>query len=252
MKKLVLLFPLLVIFFACSSSIDTTNLGPEERLATAIKMYDEEDYEESLKELETLLLQFPGSSIVDDAQYYLGMCRFQRSEYILGAYEFSKLIKGMPTSEYVAQSQFMLAECYYELSPVFTLDQRYSKKAIEEYQAFIDFFPLNERVAEAEQKILELNTKLAKKEYETAKIYEKLDYSTAAIKYYDNVLEVYHDTDYAPLALYNKINLLLSKDREDEALQSATMFLERYPLHPNSGDVEKIKSSLELKISASN
>ncbi|MFN3873524.1 MAG: outer membrane protein assembly factor BamD [Ignavibacterium sp.] len=241
-----------LILTACSGSIDTTNLSAEERLAYSIKLYENEDYEDAAKEFEALLLQFPGSAVSDDAQYYLGMTRYKRGEYIIGAYEFSKLIKGMPTSEFVPQAQFMLAECYYQLSPDYSLDQKYTKKAIEEFQAFIDFFPLDSKVAEAEKKINELNDKLARKEFDTARIYEKLEYTKAALKYYDNVMEIYHDTKFAPLAHYNKINLLLSKNRNQEALDAANSFLAKYPNDSNFSSVEKIKASLENKISASN
>jgi len=225
-------------------------MAPDERLAYAIKLYEQEDYEEAIKEFDAIILQYPGSSIIDDAQYYLAKTRFQRKEYILAAYNFSKLIKGMPSSEFVPDAQFMLADCYYELSPDYTLDQKYSKKAIEEFQVFIDFFPLNEKVSIAEAKIKELNDKLARKDFDTARIYEKLDYYTAALKYYDNVMEVYHDTKYAPLALYNKINLLISRNRESEALSESKKFLEKYPDNENFKDVEKIKNSLENKLSA--
>ena len=127
-----------------------------QNLAYAVTLYEQEDYEEAIKEFEAIILQYPGSSIIDDAQYYLAMTRFQRKEYILAAYQFSKLIKGMPSSEFLADAQYMLADCYYELSPDFTLDQQYSKKAVEEFQVFIDFFPLNEKVAQADAKIKEL------------------------------------------------------------------------------------------------
>lgn len=249
MKNLLLLV-ISTIFVACSSSIDTSNMAPEDRLAYAIKLYQEEDYEEGVKEFDALILQYPGSSIMDDAQYYLALTRFQREEYILAAYQFSKLIKSMPSSEFLADAQYMLADCYYELSPNFTLDQQYSKKAIEEFQVFIDVFPLNEKVAEAEKKIGELNDKLAMKEYEAAYIYNKMEYYDAALKYYDSVLEIYHDTKYAPLALYNKINILLERKKDSEALTEAQKFLSKYPQHENYGDVEKIKNSLETKFSA--
>lgn len=252
LKKLFAFILSVLIISSCSGSLDTTNLTAEERLAYSMKLYENEDYEDAAKEFEALLLQFPGSAISDDAQFYLGMTRYKRGEYIIGAYEFSKLIKGMPTSEFVPQAQFMLAECYYQLSPDFSLDQKYTKKAIEEYQVFIDFFPLDSKVAEAEKKINELNDKLARKEYSTAVIYEKLEYTKAALMYYDNVMEMYHDTQYAPLAHYNKINLLLSKNRNQEALDAANSFLQKYPNDPNFSSVEKIKSSLESKLSSSN
>lgn len=247
------IFPLIILslfIFACSSIKDTTDMTPEERLSYSIQLYNQEDYEEAIKEFEAIILQYPGSSIVDDAQYYLAMTRFQREEYILAAYQFSKLIKGMPSSEFVATSQYMLANSYYELSPNYTLDQQYTKKAIEEFQVFIDFFPLNEKVADAETKIKELNDKMARKEYESARIYDKMEYYLAALKYYDSVTEIYHDTQYAPLALYNKINLLLEKKRDAEALTDSQKFLEKYPGHENYADVEKIKKSLESKLSA--
>lgn len=248
MKNIILL-AILAFFTACSSSIDTSNMTPEDRLAYAIKLYQEEDYEEAVKEFDAIILQYPGSSIMDDAQYYLALTRFKREEYILAAYQFSKLIKSMPSSEFLADAQFMLADCYYELSPNFTLDQQYSKKAIEEFQVFIDIFPLNPKVAEAEKKIVELNDKLAMKEYEAAYIYNKMEYYDAAIKYYDSVLEIYHDTKYAPLALYNKINILVERKRDSEALSEAQKFIAKYPQHPNLSDVEKIKNDLENKFS---
>jgi outer membrane protein assembly factor BamD len=251
MKKISGLILLLLIFFGCSSSIDTTNLGSNERLQYAVSLYNDEDYELAITELQSLLLQFPGSAIVDDAQYYLGMCRFQRGEYILSAFEFSKLIKNMPASEFVPQAQLMLAESYYELSPNYTLDQKYTKKAIEEYQAFLDFFPTNPKVQEAEAKIRELNDKLAEKEYYSAVIYEKMEYYNAALSYYENVVETYHDTQYAPMALYNRINLLRARDRNREALQEITKFLQRYPSDERTSELENLKTSLQNQLSAS-
>jgi outer membrane protein assembly factor BamD len=242
---------MLITIWACSSSVNTVDFGPEERLQYAISLFGDEDYVEAATEFEALLLQYPGSVIVDDAQYYLGLCRFERGEYIIAAYEFSKLIKNMPASDFVSKAQFMLAETYYELSPNYNLDQKYTKKAIEEYQAFIDFFPLNEKVAEAEQKIEELNDKLARKDYDTAVIYEKMDYYTAAIKYFDSVVETYHDTKYAPQAMYRKIQVLMDREREDEALTEMRKFLKQYPDDDNFDTIEELKNSLESKLRGS-
>ena len=232
-----------LILWGCGSSIDTTNMSPEERLQYAISLYTDEDYVEAQKEFEAILLQYPGSNIADDAQYYLAMTKFQKGEYILAAYEFSKLIKNMPASEFVPQAQFSLAESYYQLSPNFNLDQKYTRKAIEEFQAFIDFFPLNEKVAEAEKKINELNDKLAHKEYSIAVIYEKMDYHTAALKYFEDVFETYHDTEYGPMALYKRILLLLDRDKEDAAVADMKKFLDKYPDNENAEEVKSMLNS---------
>lgn len=250
MNRLINISSLLLLFiWGCSSSVDVLNLSPEERLQNAINLYEDEDYEEAVTEFEAILLQYPGSAIVDDAQYYLGMTRYQRQEFIIAAYEFSKLIKNMPASSFVPEAQYMLAESYYKLSPNYNLDQTYTKKAITEYQAFIDYFPLNEKVHDAEQKINELNTKLAEKEFTIAQIYEKMDYYTASLKYYEFVVDTYHDTPYGPKALYEKIMLLIDRDREDDALKDMKKYLQLFPDDENSGEIQELKTSLEEKIS---
>jgi outer membrane protein assembly factor BamD len=250
MKKLFLLL-IPIIFAGCSSSFDTANLGPEERLKYAQELYNEEDYQEAVTEFQNIILQYPGNAVVDDAQYYLGLTRYHRGEYILGAFEFSKLVKNMPASEYVPEAQYMLAECYYMLSPQFTLDQTYTRKAIDEFQAFIDFFPANTKVQEAENKIAELNDKLARKEFNNAVIYEKMEYYTAALMYYNNVTEVYHDSRYAPTALYNRIKLLVKREKPSEAVTDIDKFLKRYPQDSNAGELQALRSTLQNKLSAS-
>jgi outer membrane protein assembly factor BamD len=250
MRNLLIISFVSVIWWGCSSSVDTINFTAEEKLAYAMKLYENEDWEEAANEFQAIVLQFPGNAVVDDAQFYLGKTRFSREEYLIAAYEFSKLIKNMPASELIPEAQLMLAECYFRLSPQYTLDQKYTKKAVEEFQAFIDFFPTHEKVYEAENKISELNDKLALKEYETARQYERLEYYAAALIYYNNVLEIYHDTKYAPLAMYNKIKVLTLRNRNTEALAEISKFLQKYPDDSNSKEIQELKFSLENKISA--
>jgi outer membrane protein assembly factor BamD len=185
MKKI--LFPVFIslLLWGCSGTVNTSNFTPEEYLKYAKSLLDDGEYIQAIQEFQSILLQYPGNAIADDAQYYLAESHFRKEEYILAAYEYSRLIKDMPASEYVPQAQYMLAESYFELSPKYPLDQRYTKKAVEEFQAFIDFFPTNTKVPDAEEKIKELNNKLAEKEYMTAVIYDKLEYYQAAIIYYD-------------------------------------------------------------------
>ena len=251
MKHFILVIIFAGIFWGCSSSVDTINFTPDERLAYAIKIYQDEDYEDALNEFQAIVLQYPGNEIVDDAQFYLGQTRFKRGEFLLGAYEFSKLVKNMPASEFVPEAQYMLSECYYQLSPNYSLDQKYTKKAIEEFQAFIDFFPSNEKVPDAEKKINELNDKLAYKDLVIARIYVKLEYYPAALDYYDEVVELYHDTKYASTALYEKIKLLIQQNRNSEALSEISKFVQRYPDDSNKEEILKLKSTLENKLSAS-
>jgi outer membrane protein assembly factor BamD len=249
MKNILILILFTLVLWGCGESVNTVNMSPQDRLAYAVKLYNDEDYELAVNEFASIVLQFPGNAIVDSAQYYTGMTRFKRKEYILGAYEFSKLIKNMPASKLIAESQYMLAECYYKLSPDYTLDQKYTRSAIKEYQAYIDFFPTSDKVPDAEVKIKELNEKLAHKEYNAAYIYSKLEYYRASLKYYDNVVEIYHDTKYAPLAMYDKTQLLISRGRNGDALIEINKFIQRYPSNYLIKEMQDLKNNLEISAS---
>jgi outer membrane protein assembly factor BamD len=251
MRKTFVIFALSVLWWGCGSSVDTSNFTPTQRQDYAMRLYNDEDYLDAIQEFQAIILQYPGNAVVDSAQYYLADSRYQRGEYILGAYEFSKLIKTMPASKLIPDAQFKLADCYYELSPDYRLDQQYTKKAIEEFQAFIDFFPTNDKVKEAEQKINELNDKLAHKEYNTANLYNIMGDNESAIIYYTKVVDDYHDTQYAPIALYDEINLLVSMNKNNEALEEIGKFLERYPDDKRIDELKKLKNSIEVKLSSS-
>ncbi|MFC2083624.1 outer membrane protein assembly factor BamD [Bacteroidota bacterium] len=232
------------LILACSGSKDTSNMTPEEHFNYAMELYNDEDYDEVVNEFQTILLQYPGSTINDDAQYYLGMTYFKREQFLLSAYEFSKLIRDIPASTFVPDAQFMLSDSYYNLSPPYQLDQAYTKKAIEEFQAFIDFFPMNPKVEEAENKIHELNERLAEKEYKSGLIYERMDLFNAAIDYYKNVVETYHDTKFAPLSLYNKIQIEIKRNKISDALKDISYFLLRYPDDPFAEELREIQENL--------
>lgn len=235
---------ILLLMIGCSATVDTSKFNSDQYFEYAMKLYNDEDYEQALQEFQTVLLQFPGSAVSDDAEFYVGMTYYKRKQYLLGAYEFSKLVRNMPASPFVPQAQFMLAECYYQLSPSYQLDQTYTKKAIEEFQAFVDFFPSNEKVEEAENKIKELTKKLAEKEYNSALIYEKMEYQLAAIDYYGDVADTYHDTKYGPLALYNKIQLEVKRNMKDKALADISIFLARYPDNERSDELKDLETNL--------
>lgn len=230
-----------LILWGCSGTVDTYEMGPQELYNYAYGLYEEEDYREAILQFQAVLLQYPGSAVNDDAQYYLGLTYFKREQYILGAYEFSKLIRDIPASTFVPDCQFMLAESYYQLSPPYQLEQSYTEKAIEEFQAYIDFFPTGKRVEEAERKIKELNNKLAEKLYHNAIIYEKMEYFDAAIRYHGDVAALYHDTDFAPQSLYRKVKLLIDKERYTEASKDIDDFLRRYPDDNHASELQEIQ-----------
>jgi outer membrane protein assembly factor BamD len=232
----------------CGSSTPQATLTPEERFAKAKTLFEKEDYLEAINEFTVLTLQYQGSSFAADAQYYLGECRFQRGEFLLAAYEYSVLKRSFPASARVADGQYKLALCYYNLAPKSNLDQQYTRKAIDEFQSFVEYYPAHSLAADADQKIKELNGRLAKKQYDSARLYARMAYYRAALISYDVVIEKYHDTEYAPLSYIGKAEILMARDRYAEAATEIEKFLDRFPNSVLRSRAEDLKRTIEKEL----
>lgn len=213
----------------CGSSGEVVNFGAEEHFRLGKQKFDDGDYLEAIAEFQLVKLQFPGSTVADDAQFYMGESHFDRGEYLLAVEDYRTLKRNMASSPLVPMAQFKTAMSYYMLSPRTELDQTYTRQAIDEFQAFVEYYPLDEHRAGAEDKIRELNGRLAEKLFETAEQYVKLGYHRSAGVYFDFVIQKYHDTPYAEQAHLGKINTLISRKRTGEAREEIDRFLEKYP-----------------------
>lgn len=236
---------LLFMFQGCGSGEQVTTLPVEERFARAKALFEKEDYLDAINEFTIITLQFQGSQFAGDAQFYLGECRFKRGEFLLSAFEYGVLKRSYPASPRVPEAQYKLALSYYSLSPRPSLDQQYTVKAIDELQSFIEYYPSHTLAADADAKIKELNGKLAKKLYEAARQYVTLEHYKAALRYFDDLIERFHDTDYAPLAYLDKVEVLIERKRYPEAAAELSRFLGRYPNSVLRGRADGLKQRLE-------
>ncbi|HMQ69256.1 MAG TPA: outer membrane protein assembly factor BamD [Ignavibacteria bacterium] len=236
-----------LVNFACSSggssTVDEID-DPEKAFFIAKSLYDKGDYLDAIDEFTTIKLKFSGSSIIDKSLYYLGMSYYKREEYILANYEFESILRNYPSSEFYENARYMLGMCYYGLSPVYTLDQTYTRYAINEFQNYIELYPNGKYAVKAERKISELKTKLAFKEYKSAELYYDIGKYKSALVYYMHITEEYQDTKYADDALYGVIKTQFVKKQYDQASESIKKFEDRYPTSPFLRNVLSIKSQI--------
>ena len=244
--NLIIIVSLSLVYFGCSSTPgkDITTDDPEEALRIAKSKYDNEDYVDAIEDLSFIKIKFPGTNISDRVEFYLADSYYHRKEYILGAYEFETMIKNYPLSPLLPEAHYKLGLCYYELSPKFSLDQEFTTYAISELQAFIEVYPNNKNVPDAETKLRDLKNKLAYKDFRTAELYMKMDdYKSAAI-YYNNVVENYIDSDYADAALVGQAEVLINAKKFGEAAKVLEKFYKLFPNSKLKPAADKLKNSL--------
>jgi outer membrane protein assembly factor BamD len=244
-----ILFLVVAFVSGCGSSEPTEQLSAEKRFAVGMRLFNNGDYLDAIEEFRIITLQFQGSGVADGAQYYLAECRYMREEFILAAYEYDQLVRTMPSSPYVSKARYKRALCYYRLSPPSYLDQMYTRKAIDEFQSFIEYTPTDSLVHEAEARIMEMNSKLAEKDYNDGVIYMRMGYYRAAVVYFEDVIEKYHDTPYAELAQLRKAESLSERKKQADAMSELEVFYKKYPNSQNKGDADELLMKIKQRIS---
>ncbi len=244
-RKLFVVASLVVsaLWTGCSTEEALQQLSAEQQYRLGMSYFQEEDYLEAIEEFKVITLQFGGTQWADDAQFSMAEARFVRGEFILAAYEYDVLLRTMPTSEFVRLARFRKATCYFESSPSPDLDQEYTRKAIDEYQTFLEYHGTDSLAAMADQRIRELTAKLAQKDFESGMIYLRMSYNKAATFYFDLVLEKYHDTPFAEPAYVRKAEALVNRKRYDEAELVLSRFLDRYPSSTLRQEAEQLRQN---------
>ncbi len=228
-RRLIISFFLVLLVTSCAGRKPTENMSAQERLHYAMKKFDDGDYLDARNEFRIIVLNFPGQSVVDSAQYFLAECHLKMKEYILATAEYEKLIRMFPASEFVDDAQFKIGYANYKMSPKYSLDQTNTQKAIEALQQFAEEYPTSDLVDDANELMLKCREKLAKKEYKTGELYRKMAYYEAAILYFESVLSSYYDTDYAPEAQYWLAVCLMKDEQFNRAEEEFAKYIRKYP-----------------------
>jgi outer membrane protein assembly factor BamD len=226
-----LIIVLSVFIYGCSSSegSDIKTDDPEQAFKIAKRKFDDKDYLEAIDDFSFIKIKFPGTSVSDKAQFYLGDSYYHRDEYILAAYEFETMLKNYPLSPLLPEARYKLGLCYYNLSPKSSLDQEFTKYAIEELQLYIELYPEDKNVHDAEAKLKELKDKLAYKNYNIGTLYMKMDDYNAASIYFRSVYEEYVDSDWADDAMIGEADALINAKKYDKAKTVLERFYKLFP-----------------------
>ncbi|NQU05677.1 MAG: outer membrane protein assembly factor BamD [Calditrichaeota bacterium] len=233
------LFPLLMMVLVsglvlngCSKHPPLEEMDDETAFRYLNEKYEAGKYVDASEGFDFFTLNFSGSAYVDSAQYLLGMCHYKLKEYLLAADSFEELYRRFPRSKLVPDAMYMVGESYYKLSPKYQLDQSYTDKAIDNLQGFIDYYPeYTERVQKAQGLIDLCREKLAHKEYANGIIYLKMKDYTSAVIYFRLVIDMYYDTEWASLSVY-QLGVSYMRDKQlEEAESTFRIFIAKYPEH---------------------
>lgn len=208
---------------ACAGSHgDSDRDSIEERFERAIARFEKKRWARAGDDFKWVVMNNPASSITAEAQYSYAECLFRQKLYIEAQVEFERLIRQWASTKHLVEARYRIVECLVAQSPAYYFDQKSTRDAINELQNFVDDFPTSSQRKEAEERIRELREKIAKKYYESGRLYLKWRRPSSARLYLENILSQYYDTSYADKA---RVGIVISYILEED-LDNARISLE--------------------------
>ncbi|MFW5972464.1 MAG: outer membrane protein assembly factor BamD [Bacteroidota bacterium] len=260
-RKYTIFASLFVLLFltACGGSGRLRHTSPQEAYEQGKELFDRGRYERASEYFQAVFTYGRQNEYAADAQYYLAWSHYNDRQYIVAASEFNRFAQMYRLDPRVPEAEYQRAVSYYQQSPGYQLDQTSTHRALDELYLFINRFPEHPLVEDAEEKITELRDKLARKDYETAGLYERRRIYDAAAYYFERVFDKYPESSpWAERALIGAIeNYILYADesvraRQAERLEMAMRNYERLvQLFPESelrDEAERLRREISSRM----
>ncbi len=162
----------------------------------AMEYYEEEHYSRASTLFDQIFKVYMGTSKADTLTYYLAMAYYHQKDYTLAAHYFEGISENFPGSNYAEESDFLAPYCYYKMSPKPSLDQKNTYKAMDGFQIFAIKYTNSSRLEEVRELLEEMQNKLVRKAYLSARLYFDLGEYKASIIALENCLDTYPDSKY--------------------------------------------------------
>lgn len=226
---------LVLLLAGCSGNrINPARLTADELYERAAGYYQAGDLGRALPLLESFVQLHFGDPRSPEARLWLGQGYERRRQWITAAAHFQRLVEDYPSSPHALTARFGICNAYYRLSPPPQLDQEYTYAGIAHCESVSSTYPGTEEGETAGRYLQELRDKLAKKVYDAGAFYVRRRAHDAAILYFQNVLENFSQTVYAPMALQSLVETYRELGYVEDADAHQQRLLEEYPESPEA------------------
>ena len=224
----------------------------EAKYKAALEYYEKKNYDRALQLFDVMQAYYRTKPEGETISYLTAECYYHKEDYLIASSYYKRFVTRYPLSKNAEDAMFKSAMCYYIISPNTSLDQSDTYTAIKEFQAFADVFPQSPKVAEANARIDTLRMKIEEKDFNTCKLYFKMEEYQAAITSYETFLKDYPATEHREEILNDMVinyyryaeNSVKAKQRERYELA-----LEKYNtlcyVYPESVFIPKLENTVK-------
>jgi len=154
-----------------------------------IKFYNNKKYSKAKESFKYVMLHSMGSRLALESEFYLSESLYNLKEYEDALYGYDNYARSSQNLELIELSRFRLCQCAYSLTTDYNKDQSATIDAIDKIEIFLEDYPQSEYYLDILSIKSELEYRLAKKEYESAILYMKLQEYKGALIYLFEILD---------------------------------------------------------------
>jgi len=227
----------------------------EKQFEAGVAFFEQKKYIKSQALFELLMPVYRLTERGEQVTYYLAKSYYAEKDYLMAAYYFERLATSHPYSDYFEEALFLTAMSYAHNSPVYTLDQTYTKKSISAFYTYINKFPNGKFIKESNENVRIMRGKLEQKAYGISKQYHSLSNYRAAVVSLKNTLREFPDIAQREEILYMIVDasynlaLLSVEDKKEDRVEMAksdyAAYVEEFPTGKWIKDVQRIYSQLQ-------
>ena len=224
-----LLAAVLLAAAGCSPSPGSGEVTAEDTYAIGVAAAERGDYILAIEVFKRVTLDTPLHETADDALVGLADAYRAMSDYASAEEEYRRFLLDYPHSTLVPEVEYKLGMTFFDQSLPAALDQSMSRQTISQFEYFLGAYPSSDFADEAAERILELRTRIAAKDYDSATLYFDLGRPKAARICLEAVIVDYPDTAWARVALLDKARSFAAEGSRALAEGEYQRLMELYP-----------------------
>lgn len=222
----------LVTFTGCGSSNPYQGMSDQDLWVMGQAKFDQGDWGDAIRTLDRLLISFGASELAPQARLMLAQAYFNKGDYLTARSEYQRFLDRFASSRRAPEAALGVCKSLAALSPNPERDQAYTIDAIGVCRNVVVDYAGTPESVEAADISNEMRHKLAEKEYLNAQFYFRRQLWDSAIKYYEFVVQLYSETEFAPEALKGIYLSNMEIGYDDLAEEARRQLLESYPDSP--------------------
>ncbi|MCF0222130.1 MAG: outer membrane protein assembly factor BamD [Fibrobacter sp.] len=200
-KKLTKKIPLLLAFFSAVAILSGCANQPKEKMkftewckdryTTAEELFKNEKYGRAVEKLEEILSTCAGTGYLEQTQFLLAESYFKQEDWIEARGEYGSFVINFPGSPFIETAEFRKAISSFNMEYQVARDEANTTIAMKDFERYISNYPESPLLDSINYYRGLLVERMAEKEYQTARLYLRMDKPQAAVIYFKEFLETY-------------------------------------------------------------